>query len=112
MGRLLQKKGNYAAADSLHRKAQSIYQKLYGTTNLDAANTLYERAQAHRAEGDYATAERFYERAAAMQQSVHGPEHPATQQSRKSLIDLYQAWDKTEKADSLRSVLAADSSRP
>ena len=112
VGRLLQKKGDYAAADSLHQKAQSIYQELYGATNLDAANTLYERAQAHRAQSDYATAERFYERAAAMQQSVHGPEHPATQQSREALVDLYQAWDRTDKADSLRSVLAADTSRP
>ena len=112
MGRLLQKKGNYAAADSLHQTAQAIYQELYGTTNLDAANTLYERAQAHRAQSDYATAERLYERAAAMQRSLHGPEHPATQRSRKSLIDLYQSWDKPEKADSLRSVVAADSSQP
>jgi len=62
VGRPLQKKGDYAAADSLHQNAQSIYQQLYGATNLDAANTLYERAQVHRAQGDYATAERFYER--------------------------------------------------
>jgi len=112
VGRLLQKKGDYAAADSLHQNAQSIYQELYGPTNLDAANTIYERAQTHRAQGDYATAERFYERAAAMQRSLHGPEHPATQQSHEALIDLYQAWEKPDKADSLRSVVVADSSRP
>jgi len=112
VGRLLQKKGDYAAADSLHRKAQSIYQELYGATNLDAANTIYERAQVHRAQGDYATAERFYERAVAMQQSVHGPEHPATQQSLEALVDLYQAWDKPDKADSLQSVSAAGAPQP
>jgi serine/threonine-protein kinase len=112
MGRLLRKQGSYAAADSLHQNAQSIYQELYGATNLDAANTLYERAQVHRARGDYATAERFYEQAAAMQRSLHGPEHPATQQSREALAKLYRAWDQPEKADSLASVVAADSSRP
>jgi len=107
MGRLLQKKGDYAAADSLHRKAQSIYQQLYGDTNLDAANTLYERGQAHRAQGDYATSERLYKQAAAMQRSLHGPEHPATRRSRKALIELYRAWNKLDKADSLQALLAA-----
>lgn len=112
VGRLLQKKGDYAAADSLHQKAQSIYQQLYGTTNLDAANTLYERGQVHWAQGDYATAERFYEQAAAMQRSLHGPEHPATQRSHEALVDLYQAWDKPEKADSLQSLSAAGAPQP
>lgn len=40
---------------------------MYRTTNLDAANTLYERDQIHRARGEYVTAERFYKQAAAMQ---------------------------------------------
>lgn len=112
VGRLLQKKGNYTAAHSLHRNAQSIYEQLYGATNLDAANTLYERAQVHRAQGDYATAERLYEQAAAMQRSLHGAEHPATQRSRKALVELYQAWDKPDKADSLQSRLAAGAHQP
>ena len=112
MGRLLQKKGDHAAADSLHQQAQSIYQQLYGATNLDAANTLYERAQAHRAMEDYAAAERFYEQAAAMQQSLHGPDHPSTQRSHKALAALYEAWGKSHKADSLQSSLLADAPPP
>ena len=112
LGRLLQKTGEPVAADSLHQKAQSIYQQLYGPTNLDAANTLYERAQVHQALLDYGAAERFYEQAAAMQQSLHGPAHPATQQSRKALVELYRAWGKPDKADSLQSTLAAGPHHP
>jgi len=111
-GRLLQKRGEYAAADSFHREAQVIYQELYGAENLDAANTLYERAQVHHARGTYANAEDFYEQAAAMQESIRGPRHPATRQSRQGLLKLYRAWNKPAKADSLRSVLAESGSTP
>jgi serine/threonine-protein kinase len=108
LGRLLQKRGDYAAADSLHRNAQAIYQQLYGTENMDAASAIYERAETHRAMDDYATAKRLYEQAAAMQRSLYGPDHPAAQRSYEALAELYEAWGKPHKADSLQSSLLAD----
>ena len=61
---------------------------------------------------DYAAAERLYERAAAMQRSLHGPEHPSTQRSYEALAGLYEAWGKPRKADSLQSSLLVDAPQP
>lgn len=91
---------------------QDTYQELYGPKNLDAANTIYERAEVQRAKGDYEAAEAMYERAAAMQRSLHGPDHPSTRRSLNGLTELYEVWGKSQKVDSLRSLFATDAPDP
>jgi len=111
LGRLFREKDDYVAADEKHREAQAIYRQLYGPENLDLANTLFDRARAHHAMGKYAAADSLYKRALSMQRSLHGPEHPSAQRSREALVELYDAWDRSDKADSLQSFLP-DEGRP
>lgn len=96
MGRLLQKKGDYAA-DELHSQAQTIYRQLYGRETSDFANTLFQRAKVQRAIGEYETAERLYERALSIQRSLHGSNHPSVQRSLNGLSELYEAWENADR---------------
>lgn len=53
------------------------------------------------AQGKYAAAEPFYERALALAEQIFGPDHPAVAQSRTNLAALYRVTDRVTKADEL-----------
>src|SRR5262249_36592363 len=66
----LREQGQYADAASCARQALALFELEVGTDHPDVANVLGNRAGMHEDQGDYAEAERLYQRAVAIMEHV------------------------------------------
>ena len=67
--------GNYPDAESLHKRALSIYEKALGPDHPDVARTLNGIAILKRITGQYAVAEPLYQRALSIYEKAFGPDY-------------------------------------
>jgi hypothetical protein len=72
-----------------------------GSQHVDFARTLSGQGELYRAQGKYAQAEQFYQRALAIREQVLGPSHPDVARSLDSLAVLYYAQGKYQQAELL-----------
>jgi tetratricopeptide (TPR) repeat protein len=63
---LYQAKGNYAAAETLHKRSLAIYEKALGTDHPLVATSLNNLAYLYEAQGIYPAAEPLYKRSLAI----------------------------------------------
>ncbi|MEI7636234.1 MAG: tetratricopeptide repeat protein [Syntrophus sp. (in: bacteria)] len=73
---LCRDRGNYPDAESLYKRALSIYEKALGPDHPDVATTLNNFGLLKCATGQYADAEPLYQRALDICEEAFGPEHP------------------------------------
>ena len=66
---------------------------------------MYELAVLYKEQGDYAKAEPLLVETIEGSSLKLGDQHPHTRESIKSLIDLYEAWNKPEKVKEWRAKL-------
>ncbi len=67
--------GNYAASDSLNRRALEIDRRIYGARHPNVADDLINLGAIQFQRGHYADAERLYRRALAIVEAYYGPDH-------------------------------------
>lgn len=93
-------KGDYSRAEPLYERALAIYSKLAASGRLEStrkaatgnvATTLNNLAELYRTKGEYARAERFYERALAIVEGLSGPEAAEVATTLNNLANLYRA---------------------
>ena len=109
LGEVLGKKGRYAEAEALLKRALEIREQALGPYHPNVAQSLNELAAIYQFRGQYAKAEPFYNRALAIWEKVLGPDHPDLARSLNNLAELYldmgrdnEARRLLERADSIR----------
>ena len=85
---LLHKKGDYAAAESLHCRALEARERILGPEHPDTLASLNNLAVLLSDKGDDAAAEPLYRRALEAQERIFGPYHLHTLRSLKNLALL------------------------
>ena len=73
--------GLYTNAETMHRQALALQEKLRGSQNLQVACSLHNLAVAFQDEGKFAKAEALHRQALAMRKKLLGKEHPAAVES-------------------------------
>ncbi|MCH7768571.1 MAG: tetratricopeptide repeat protein [Nitrospinae bacterium] len=101
LGSLLARKGRYAEAESLIKRALAIKEKALGPDHPYLARRLNNLAELYRAQGQYAKAEPLYQRALANNETAWGPDHPSVATSLNNLAVLYNDQGQYAKAEPL-----------
>ena len=88
LGELFYKKGDYARAEILHRRALASREKALGAEHPDTLADVNNLAMLLRDKGDYAKAEPLYRRALEGREKILGVEHPHTLATVSNLANL------------------------
>ena len=105
-GVLRREQKQYEEAKSLLGQALDGRQSKLGPDHPDCFVTMHELAVLHKEQGNYDKAEPLLLEALEGRRLKLGDTHPQTIESLKNLIDLYEAWNKPEKAKEWRKKLA------
>jgi len=92
----------YDEAEVLLQEALSIAREKMGPEQRSTLNLMNAYAVLHTKKGQYDQAEKLFNEVLKGRQQELGDDHPKTLESLKSLIDLYEAWNKPEKAKKWR----------
>jgi serine/threonine-protein kinase len=95
--------GNYAAADTLNRRALAMSRQLYGEQHPNVANDLINLGAVQFEQGDYVRAESLYRAALPITEGWYGPNHHATA---ANLTMLGRALRLQQKHDDAYSLVA------
>ncbi|MHC4141143.1 MAG: tetratricopeptide repeat protein [Planctomycetota bacterium] len=97
-----------APADSLNRETLELAARVFGDDHPHtlSSRSLLARGLLRQERFDEAEVEALEYYHGSMR--AHGPEHGETRRAIKILIDLYEAWDKPDKASSWRARLPPD----
>ena len=98
--------GEYLSAESMHRQALEIREKLLGNEHPDVATSLNNLARVLGEQGKLAEAEAMQRKALAMRKKLLGDEHPDVAISLDYLADALQIQSELTKAEPLREALA------
>ena len=115
MGRAYTGLGEYATADSLHLRAQTLRQALFDAPHEALARSLSLRAVIAEKQGDYAASEAFTREALSMLEALHASPHPGIAENlhglalaRKEQGDYAAADSLYERALDMRRALHGD----
>src|SRR5262245_18906103 len=86
----LRRKGKYAEAEDLYRRALVIRESTLGRDHPQVAATLIQLAHIYRVQRRYADAEPLLKRALAIREKTLGPGHPEVTAVANDLIALYR----------------------
>ncbi len=106
LGTLYRRTGNPAAAEPLLREVLAIRLKWWGEDDTDVARARLRLADVLVDQGHYEEAEPLMLAAAAAIEADLGPDHSHTKVSWRSLVALYEAWGKPERAERYRVKLS------
>ncbi|HUF45057.1 MAG TPA: tetratricopeptide repeat protein [Aestuariivirgaceae bacterium] len=81
---------NYGKALDVAEKYRKLVEETYGTGGLWYAVALNNLAIIYTAQGRFGKAEPLYQRALAIREKRHGPEHPDVAKTLNELAALYQ----------------------
>ncbi|MGB7510806.1 MAG: tetratricopeptide repeat protein [Pelodictyon phaeoclathratiforme] len=99
--RILQRTGNYAAAEPLFRRVLAIYEKQLGSDHLSVATGMYNLAGLMGAQGKYAAAETLSRRALAIYEKQLGSDHPFVATGLNGLASFLRDQGKYAEAEPL-----------
>jgi len=88
----LRSRGQYQQARRVHEQALAARRRVLGD-HPDTAQSLNNLALVLRAQGDLAGARTLHERALAIREARLGPDHPATEESRRELVAVVTALE-------------------
>jgi tetratricopeptide (TPR) repeat protein len=94
---VLSREAKYSEAKPMFERAIEIAQSTLGPQSPDGANTLNNLAEVYRYQGDFAEAEKRYQRALV----IFGPASPVLARVINNIAALYDDEGKPEKAESL-----------
>lgn len=94
-------KGDFQAAEPLHREALRIILKLYGEDHRIVGFTLYNLGGVLESQGKIAEAELFYQRALAVRRRVLGEKHPEVIIVLATLTGLLAGQHRGEEAEQM-----------
>jgi tetratricopeptide (TPR) repeat protein len=97
------KRGKYAEAEPLYKRALGIYERAVGPDHPDVATGLNNLATLYEAQGRYEEAEPLYKRALGIYEKAVGPDHPNVARSLNNLAELYRVEGRYEEAEPLYS---------
>jgi CHAT domain-containing protein/tetratricopeptide (TPR) repeat protein len=107
LGDLYRFSGDYAAAETAHRKALAMRVKAFGNEHADVAASLVNLHHLYAAQGRYDEAETLLGDALAMRERLLKPDDPELAMTRVSLAKLYAARGRHDRAEPiLREALA------
>jgi len=101
----LVRKGDYKSAEELFHKAIAIQRKTFAEKSWEIATTKLLLGTCHTKAKRFKEAEPLILEAFPIIEKNFGALHPRTQAAVKSLIGLYEAWGKPEKAAEYSSLL-------
>ena len=101
LGSLLARKGRYAEAESLIKRALAIKEKALGPDHPYLARRLNNLAELYRAQGQYAKAEPLFRRSLALWEKSLGSNHPIDATGLENLAEIYIAHGKPNEAKRL-----------
>ncbi len=93
----LRARAEYGPAESLSKRALSIWENAVGPEHPEVANSLNRLALVYWNQGRYAEAEPLYMRARVIQEKVLGPDHPEVANSLNGLALVY--WNQGRYAE-------------
>jgi class 3 adenylate cyclase/Tfp pilus assembly protein PilF len=103
----LWRRGDYHAAETLHRYALRIREKLLGPDHPDVATSATNLAIACGEQGRHEEASQLFARALAIRETALGPDAPLTANSRSNLAHAYHDLGRCEEAEALYSCVCA-----
>jgi serine/threonine-protein kinase len=103
---VLKELGRHLASDSLFRRALAMRREAEGERSLEVAQTQAGRGLLARERGRYRKAERLTRAALAIRRAHLREEHPRVQESLRHLAELYEVWDRPNRAREYRRRLA------
>ena len=101
------RQGRYDEAEQLYVKVLEVSRRVLGEEHPDTVGSMYNLACLYKDQGRYEQAEPLYVELLDIRRRVLGEEHPDTL---NTLIKLYEAWGKPEKAEEWRAKLAGKKS--
>jgi non-specific serine/threonine protein kinase/serine/threonine-protein kinase len=97
--------GRHDDAERLYREVIQLRQQIIGESHPWTARSLSALGRLQLERKGYAEAETLLSSAYATQAAALGERHPNTLATARSLVDLYQAWDKPDKAREWRATV-------
>jgi tetratricopeptide (TPR) repeat protein len=88
-------------AETLHKRALAIREKILGENHFDTATSYNNLAGLYYEQGKYEEAETLYKKALEIFEKVLGKNHPKTATSYNNLASLYYEQGKYEEAETL-----------
>ncbi|MDP6582150.1 MAG: serine/threonine-protein kinase, partial [Vicinamibacterales bacterium] len=101
---LLRDKGDYAAAVPLHRDALDIFRRSYGADHWLVGRVQRDLGWTLTGLGRYEEAEDVLLASQQLLQGAFDGDHVETQAAVERLIDLYEAWDRPDRAAEYRAL--------
>jgi len=101
LAHVLWRKGRYAEAEPLFKRALQIREQTLGPDHPHVASSLNDLAISYLSRGQYAQAEPPFKRALAIREKTLGPDHPNVATSLQNLATLYNAQGRYAKAEPL-----------
>ena len=90
--------GEYAAAETLYRRVQTLQEKMLEPHHPDTLRTQYNVATLAAYQGDYARAQQLHQAVLALREQTLGTDHPDVANSLRNLAQVYAAQDELPQA--------------
>ena len=103
LAELYRYQGQYAKAESLYKRALSIWEKALGPEHPDVAQSLNNLGVLYLIQGKYAEAEPLHKRALAIREKALGPNHPHVSQSLDNYADLLRKMNRESEAGQMEA---------
>jgi tetratricopeptide (TPR) repeat protein len=105
LGDMLYETGNWAGADSLYRAALGVYREEGAPVARDMAEVLIGLGRTLVQQSQMPEAESLLLEGYGMLQASPGDAASANQEALKTLVNLYEKWDKPDEASRYRALL-------
>jgi tetratricopeptide (TPR) repeat protein len=103
LGRCQKSLGQYALAETSHRKASSLRKDVLGPEHPDTLVSMNNLALVLNRQGKYEEAEAMNRQTLAMREKMLGPEHPDTLTSMNNLASVLNSQGKYKEAEAMNS---------
>lgn len=101
LGDVLQREGDYEAAEAIYREALEVRRARYGARHPKVAESLNDLGDVLQDRGDYAAAERLYRRALKQRRELLGERHQDVAESLNNLALLFHERRELDRAEPL-----------
>jgi serine/threonine protein kinase len=106
LGETLHRDGRLDEAEAIYSESLAITRRVLGDDHPEVAMVLHPLGRARKDRKDYAGAEPLLTEALAIRRARLGPSHPLTLRIVRELVELYEAWNKPQRAAHYRAMLA------